>query len=244
LTTAIAALRQVLDAQEQTRKPLAIVLAGHNGSGKSTFWRRSLADELRMPLVNADRMMLSILPEAGGDGALPDWASDLRDTDQSWMQVAQQGVQAFVGHAMNARVPFAMETVFSHWHVGDDGQVESKINLIRDMQREGYFVLLIFVGLANAALSISRVATRVQEHGHAVPEKRLVDRFPRTQKAIAAALDVADAALLTDNSRQPAQAFTVCRVQITGTEIYDIRAATAPPRVISMWLDRVSPQTT
>jgi len=33
------------------------------------------------------------------------------------------------------------------------------------MQREGYLVLLIFVGLVNATLSISRVATRVQEHG-------------------------------------------------------------------------------
>jgi len=73
-------------------------------------------------------MMLSILPEAAGDGALPEWASDLHDTDQSWMHVDQQGVQAFVGPAMNAKVPFAMDTVFSHWHLGEDGEVESTIN--------------------------------------------------------------------------------------------------------------------
>jgi predicted ABC-type ATPase len=111
LTPAVEAIRQVRETQEKRKKPLAIVLAGHNGSGKSTFWRRNLADELRMPLVNADRMMLAILPEQASDGALPDWAATLRDTDQSWMKVSQQGVQAFVGHAMNARVPFAMETV-------------------------------------------------------------------------------------------------------------------------------------
>ena len=43
-------------------KPLAIVLAGHNGSGKSTLWYDKLADQLRIPLVNADRLTLSILP--------------------------------------------------------------------------------------------------------------------------------------------------------------------------------------
>jgi hypothetical protein len=59
------------------------VLAGHNGSGKSTLWRRSLADVLRIPLVNADRMMLSILPEANSDGTLPEWAISLRDSEKA-----------------------------------------------------------------------------------------------------------------------------------------------------------------
>jgi len=43
---------------------VAFVLAGHNGSGKSTLWYSRLAESLRMPLVNADRMMMSILPDA------------------------------------------------------------------------------------------------------------------------------------------------------------------------------------
>jgi predicted ABC-type ATPase len=238
LTPAIEAIRQVRETQEKRKKPLAIILAGHNGSGKSTFWRRNLADELQMPLVNADRMMLAILPEQASDGALPDWASTLRDTDQSWMKVSQQGVQAFVGHAMNAKVPFAMETVFSHWQLRDDGTYESKIDQIRQMQAAGYFVLLIFVGLASVELSIGRVQTRVQENGHAVPEG-----FPRTQLAISEAIKVADASLLADNSRAPAQAFTVCRVQIESREIFDLRAGEkSAPSVILRWLDIVSPR--
>jgi predicted ABC-type ATPase len=182
------AIRQVRQTQEKRKKPLAIVLAGHNGSGKSTFWRRNLAGELRMPLVNADRMMLAILPEQASDGALPDWAATLRDTDQSWMKVSQQGVQAFVGHAMNARVPFVMETVFSHWEPRDDGTFESKIDQIRQMQAAGYFVLLIFVGLASVELSIGRVQTRVQENGHAVPIEKLRERFPRSSPGITSML--------------------------------------------------------
>ncbi|RUN75422.1 toxin [Sphingomonas sp. TF3] len=243
MTSAIEAIRQVRQTQEKRKKPLAIVLAGHNGSGKSTLWRRSLADELQMPLVNADRMMLSILPEQASDGALPSWAATLRDTDQSWMKVSQQGVQAFVGHAMNAKVPFAMETVFSHWQALGDGTFESKIDQIRQMQTAGYFVLLIFVGLASVELSIGRVQTRVQENGHAVPENKLRERFPRTQMAIAEAIKVADASLLADNSRTSAQAFTVCRVQIEGREIFDLRAGErTAPSVISRWLEIVSPR--
>jgi predicted ABC-type ATPase len=243
LTSAIAAIRQVRQTQEKRSKPLAIVLAGHNGSGKSTMWRRSLADELRMPLVNADRMMLSILPEQASDGGLPVWAATLRDTDESWMRVSQQGVQAFVGHAMNAKVPFAMETVFSHWKARPDGTFDSKIDQIRQMQSAGYFVLLIFVGLGSVELSIGRVQTRVQENGHAVAEDKLRERYPRTQRAIREAVKVADASLLADNSRTPAQAFTVCRVQIDDREIFDIRAGGRAPSVILRWLDIVSPRT-
>jgi predicted ABC-type ATPase len=63
LNTIDAAVDAVLRTQGATHKPLGVILAGHNGSGKSTMWRRSLAHRLEMPLINADRTMLSILPE-------------------------------------------------------------------------------------------------------------------------------------------------------------------------------------
>lgn len=237
------AVEQILAAQQKTKKPLAIVLAGHNGSGKSTKWRKRLSGQLQIPLINADRMMLSILPEPGSDGALDGWAQSLRDTDESWMRVAQEGVQAFVGQAMRARVPFAMETVFSYWEEQSDGTVLSKIDLIEDMQRAGYFVLLFFVGLTNAELSILRVQTRVAEHGHDVPMDRLLKRFPKTQRAIAAASKVADAAIFTDNSRDLKQAFTVCRVQLGASELYDLRASpVSVPPAIAEWLEIVAPR--
>jgi predicted ABC-type ATPase len=242
LNALAAAVDEILQAQRRTKKPLAIVVAGHNGSGKSTMWHRMLSGHLQIPLLNADRMMLSILPEPGSDGALDDWAQTLRDTDQSWMGVAQNGVQAFVGHAMSARVPFAMETVFSYWEEQPDGSILSKLDLIRDMQSAGYFVLLFFVGLSNVDLSILRVQTRVAENGHDVPLERLLRRFPKTQRAIAAASTVADAAIFTDNSRSPKQAFTVCRVQIGEKQIFDIREdSQMVPPAIAEWLDVVMP---
>ena len=134
-----------------------------------------------------------------------------------------------------------METVFSDWRVDDDGTVHSKIDLMRDMQAAGYFVLLLFVGLANADLSILRVQTRVAEHGHNVEIDKLIRRFPRTQRAIREAIDIADAAILTDNSRTTREAFTVSRVQIGANPTYDVREAGEPPPRIVEWLDIVSP---
>jgi predicted ABC-type ATPase len=235
-------VEQILLVQSETKKPLAIVLAGHNGSGKSTMWRRTLSAQLQIPLINADRMMLSILPEPGSDGTLDDWARGLRDTDQSWMKVAQNGVQAFVGHAMQAKVPFAMETVFSHWKELPDGTTESKIDLIKDMQTAGYFVLLVFVGLTDVNLSILRVQTRVAEKGHSVETGRLLTRFPRTQNAISQASKVADASIFVDNSRDKKLAFTVCRTQLADKALFDLRDQVIPvPQAILGWLEVVCP---
>lgn len=236
------AINRIIATQKATERPLAIVLAGHNGSGKSTMWRKTLSDRLRIPLLNADRMMLAILPEPNDEGALPDWARDLRDTDLGWMGVAQNGVQAFVAHAMQAKVPFAMETVFSHWRPREDGTVESKIDHIREMQAAGYFVLLLFVGLSSAELSALRVETRVAMNGHDVDRDRLVHRFPRTQTAIREALEVADASVLLDNSRDIKRAFTVCSVRLGPERLFDIRQGESTiPVAISTWLNVVAP---
>jgi predicted ABC-type ATPase len=110
------------------------------------------------------------------------------------------------------------------------------------LQTAGYFVLLIFAGLNSADASINRVATRVREGGHGIPVETLRRRFPKTQKAIAAALKVSDASILVDNSRTPEQAFTVCRVQVGPMPLFDIRRGGGkPPSVISAWLDVVVP---
>ena len=242
MTTLLEAVDGILGVQAATRKPLAVIVAGHNGSGKSTMWRRSLADVLQMPLINADRMMLSILPEAGEGGHLVPWAARLRDTDRNWMRVAQQGVQAFIGQAMGAKVPFATETVFSYWEPRPDGTVASKIELIGQLKAAGYFVLLLFVGLNDVVTSILRVRTRVLDGGHGIDEATLRARFPRTQRAISAAVGVADASILTDNSRVPTQAFTVCRVQLASRVLFDIRdGQTLAPGPILSWLDQVCP---
>ena len=231
-----AAVAAVIDRQKASGKPLAIVLAGHNGSGKSTMWYEHLADRLKVPLINADRMMLSILPEVKEGQSLPGWAMKLRDKNDAWMGVAQKGVESFVAQAMASGVPFATETVFSYWEERGDGSVASKADMIRRLQGSGYFVLLFFVGLGNVNLSMARVASRKAVGGHDVDRKKLMARFPRTQKAVHYALPVADAAILTDNSLGPKEAFKPVWVQLGEDVIFDVRTAGTVPAVTEEWM--------
>lgn len=235
------ALEHLLAAHERSDKPMAAILAGHNGSGKSTLWYRHLSARLRLPLVNADRMMMALLPPVAEREHLPVWAAELRDRDTGWMQVAQRGVQDFIAQAVRQRVSFATETVFSHWQRRPDGSYASKLDLIHQLQDGGYFVVLIFVGLAKAQLSVSRVASRVAQGGHDVAESKLLDRFERTRRAVGAALQHVDAALLFDNSFGPDRAFTVARLQVGNQALYDLRDTPPVAPQIAAWLNVVAP---
>jgi predicted ABC-type ATPase len=205
-------------------KPLAFVLAGHNGSGKSTLWYQRLADELEIPLVNADRLTLSILPEPDKKTKrLPAWAQRLRDEDARWHKLSQDGVGLFRQLIMDKRMPFAFETVFSFWEAVGPGVFRSKADDIVAMQRAGYFVVLLFVGLTSPALSVLRVQTRKRQGGHDVPLDKLLERFPRTQAAVGHAAPIADMTLMFDNSRSFGQAFTLVRAQRKRRVLFDAR---------------------
>ena len=216
-------LEIILDQQKRSGRPLAVFLAGHNGSGKSTMWYTLLADSLQIPLINADRMMLSVLPEVTSEKPLPEWAENIRDKNRDWMEVARNSVEAFREQAMIKKVSFAIETVFSHKKFLENGKFESKIDTIHQLQQKGYFVLLLFVGLSNYALSILRVERRVANKGHDVPIEKLKKRFPNTQEVVRDAIKEADASILVDNSRDLQYAFTLCRVQMKENILFDLR---------------------
>jgi predicted ABC-type ATPase len=222
------------------------VLAGHNGSGKSTLWYDRLADELQIPLVNADRLTLSLLPPVGPDKKLKAWATRLRDEDERWQKLSQDGVQLFMGLAMDQGMPFAFETVFSYLEVQPDGTFKSKTDVIRTLQAHGYYVILLFVGLASVDLSILRVSTRRSQGGHDVPEGKLRSRFPRTQQAISMASAVADLTLMFDNSRDIEHAFTLVRAHRKNEILYDCREEKFKQdrgviAIASIWLANVAP---
>jgi predicted ABC-type ATPase len=228
-------------------KPLAIVLAGHNGSGKSTLWYDKLADQLKIPLINADRLTLSILPHpVDAKQTLRPWAAKLRDSDERWQKLSQEGVQLFMGLIMDQHMPFAFETVFSYLEKQVDGSYKSKADTILALQNAGYFVVLIFVGLASPELSILRVNTRRLQGGHDVPEKKLQQRFPRTQEAIRRAAPMADATFMYDNSRSIDKAFSPVRIQTKTVVLYDCRDASFAQEqelldVATIWLSKVAP---
>ena len=211
-------------AVTQKKRPAAFILAGHNGSGKSTLWYERLASQLQVPLVNADRLTASILPPPDAQTRrLPTWAQQLRDDDERWQRLSQEGVRAFVSLVMEKRMPFAFETVFSRWRKVSGGGYESKADDIAVLQSAGYFVVLLFVGLATVDLSILRVETRKEQGGHGVPLDKLKSRFPRTQLAVGHATPLADMTLMFDNSRSSEKAFSLVRAQQKNRVLFDCR---------------------
>jgi predicted ABC-type ATPase len=151
-----------------------------------------------------------------------------------------------VERAVERGVSFAYETVFSYFEEQPDGSYRSKGDLIAKFQQAGYAVALLFVGLANATISILRVETRREQGGHAVPMEKLQQRFPRTQKAIRMAAPFADLTLMFDNSRTPEQAFSLVRAQAKSTVHYDCRTSETADkdliRVADAWLSVVAPK--
>lgn len=206
------------------------------------MWNKRLSDRLKIPLINADRLTLSILPD---ENPIPAWAQRFRDNDERWQRLSQQAVRAFTSLIMEQRLPFAFETVFSHWEPrADGGYYSSKIEEIENLQSTGYFVVLLFVGLVSPELSFFRVQTRREEGGHDVPKKKIFERFPRTQAAVGAASLIADMTLMFDNSRTKRQAFSLARAQRRSKVLFDCRdgdyqISNDLRRVAGIWLERV-----
>ena len=142
-------------------------------------------------------------------------------------------------------MPFAFETVFSHWKKLPDGSIESKVDIIRTLQAAGYFVVLLFVGLSTVELSVVRVETRKEQGGHGVPLAKLDERFPRTQRAIGLAAPSADMTLMFDNSRTADKAFALVRAQRRNRVLFDCRDPQyildrSLRAVARLWLERVT----
>jgi len=133
--------------------PRIIIIAGPNGAGKTTFAREYLPGEAACPLfVNADLIAAGIAPFA------PETAS---------LQAGRLMLQELARH-FAARSSFAFETTLSG---------RGYLRLINEWQKAGYRVKLIFLQLANAEEAIERVAQRVKQGGHYIPEDVVRRRF-------------------------------------------------------------------
>jgi len=133
-----------------------LVVAGPNGAGKTTFARRYLKRQGdRRRFVNGD-----------------DIAARLRPDDPA--AVAQQAGR------------LALREMEAHVAKGEDFATESTLSgrtharKIRRWQATGYRVAIIYLRLPSADHAVARVARRVREGGHHIPEIVIRRRFERS----------------------------------------------------------------
>lgn len=155
--------------------PVLHLLAGPDGAGKSTFVAEVLQPVSHLPVVNADVIARRLWP--GGEAEHAYDASRAAAEERSRL--------------MTARASFITETVFSH---------PSKVDLVGRAIAIGYVVHLHVV-LVPATLPVARVAARVSQGGHDVPEQKIRERYARLWPLVAAARDLADRTTFYDNSR-------------------------------------------
>lgn len=169
-----------------TKKQLWL-LAGGNGAGKSTFYRTRLALK-GMPFVNADIVAKLLYPHAPESHSYD--AATLAGQMRS--QLLREGRS------------FCFETVFSH---------PSKIDFVAQAKTLGYEIILVFIHLSDASLNQARIAQRVSEGGHYVPDEKVISRIPRVLKLIKQTLPLCDQVYILDNSRadNPFQQVAVIR---------------------------------
>lgn len=132
--------------------PTLVLLAGPNGAGKTTFLNGVLRERAQaFRFVNPDEVARHL----SGAGPTRDLAAG---------RLVLERLEALVA----ARADFVLETTLA---------TRSHAVRIRDWKAAGYRVELIYVRLPAAEASIARVAHRVAEGGHGIPEDRLRRRF-------------------------------------------------------------------
>ncbi len=130
-----------------------IILAGPNGAGKTTFAREFLPSEAALPLfINADLIAAGLAPFA------PETAS---------IKAARLMLQE-IDECVRRGESFAFETTLAG---------HGYLRHIAQWRARGFRVSLCFLRLPNVEAAIARVAERVLQGGHDIPQSVIRRRF-------------------------------------------------------------------
>jgi predicted ABC-type ATPase len=135
------------------RERRIIIVAGPNGAGKTTFAREFLPREADCPVfINADLIAAGLSPFRPEAAAVR----------------AGRLLLAEIAAKVEQRQSFAFETTLS-------GRAYTRS--IPRWRAMGYHVKIIFLSLPTVEIAIARVAARVAQGGHNVPEAAIRRRF-------------------------------------------------------------------
>ncbi len=156
-----------------------IIIAGPNGAGKTTFAREFLPNEAACPVfVNADLIAAGLAP----------FAPEVAAVKAGRLMLEELRRHFCAGNS------FAFETTLSG---------KSYLRHIQQWRQAGYRVELIFLQLGSADEAVARVAQRVIQGGHNIPEPVIRRRFATgKENFIQYYAPAVDAWALYDNSAE------------------------------------------
>ena len=160
------------------RKPVLIVIAGPNGSGKTSTTRLVIKHEWAEQCVY-------INPDEIAQSKFGDW------NDVNAVRQAVEYCETWREQLLQERKDFIFETVLSS---------EGKVDFMKRAKEAGYFIRMFFICTESPTINAARIAKRVMEGGHDVPIQKIISRY---MKAIVNAEKVArfaDRVYFYDNS--------------------------------------------
>ncbi len=160
------------------RKPVLIMIAGPNGSGKTSTTRLVIKHEWAEQCVY-------INPDEIAQSKFGDW------NDPNAVRKSVEYCEEWREQLLHEHKDFIFETVLS-----SDG----KVDFLKRAKEEGFLIRVFFICTSTPAINASRIAKRVMEGGHDVPIHKIISRY---QKAIVNAGQIAqfvDRLYVYDNS--------------------------------------------
>lgn len=156
-----------------------VIIAGPNGAGKTTFAREFLPNEADCPnFVNADLIAAGLSPF---------------EPERVAYKAGRLMLEEIRNHA-NHGESFAFETTLAGL---------TYAHMIPLWQQAGYVVKLIFLSLPDAEMALARVASRVIQGGHNVPEVVVRRRFAAGIRNLERFKLLVNSWQLYDNSTSP-----------------------------------------
>ena len=171
-------------------KPVLIVIAGPNGSGKTTITSRVLQHDW---LEDS----LYINPDNVAQHMFGDW------NNQEAVLKAAQYCQEQREECLKNKHSMIFETVMS---------TDEKINFIQRAKEAGFFIRLFFVGTSSPTINASRIAARVMKGGHDVPIAKIISRYAKSIINCGIASQYADRTYVYDNSTDSVEAQLLFRM--------------------------------
>jgi predicted ABC-type ATPase len=174
----------------ENHKPVLIVIAGPNGSGKTTITSKILRHEWLEDAVY-------INPDQVAQERFGDWNSS-----EAILQAAQYCEQQRE-MCLQERQSLIFETVLSS---------EGKVDFISRAHESGYFIRLFFIATCHPSINASRIAQRVMEGGHDVPITKVISRYYKSILNCKRCSTIVDRLYIYDNSIDDADASLLFRM--------------------------------
>ena len=160
------------------KKPILIVVAGPNGSGKTSTTRLVIKHEW------ADQCVY-INPDEIAQTKFGDW------NDSNAVRQAVEYCEEWREQLLKEHKDFIFETVLS-----SDG----KVDFLKRAKEEGYFIRIFFICTETPSINAARIAKRVMEGGHDVPIQKIITRYLKAITNVTKVASFADRAYFYDNS--------------------------------------------